>query len=164
LIFIKNKKEGFMRFILVSDSHGNKDGFDKLIANEQFDYLFFLGDGLNDLGVYENLDNVVAVSGNCDFFSVVPNERVLKIGKFNILVTHGNRYGVKSGLGKLQSMAEKEGVDFVFFGHTHKPTIEFINNIYYINPGTFYMNSSGESCCMEVIISNDEVKVNQIKI
>ena len=152
-----------MRIILVSDSHGNKDGFDKLIENEQFDYLFFLGDGLSDLGVYENLENVIAVSGNCDFFSVVPNERVVKIGKYNILATHGNRYGVKSGLAKLISRAEEENVDFVFFGHTHKPTIEFINNIYYVNPGTFYKNSSGESCCMEVLITNDNIKINTIR-
>ena len=44
-----------MRIILVSDSHGNKDGIVKLINNESCDYLFFLGDGLSDLGVYENL-------------------------------------------------------------------------------------------------------------
>ena len=65
-----------MRILLVSDSHGNRDGIEKLIENEQFDYLFFLGDGLSDLGLYDNIENIIAVSGNCDFFSVVPNESI----------------------------------------------------------------------------------------
>lgn len=153
-----------MRIIIVSDSHGNKDGFEKLMTEEKFDYLFFLGDGLNDLGLYDNLENVIVVSGNCDFFSVVPNERIVKIGKYSILATHGNRYGVKSGLSKIKERAEEEKVDFVFFGHTHKTTIEYINNIYYINPGTFYKNSSGESVYMEVVLSDNDIKINSLRI
>ena len=117
-----------MRIILVSDSHGNRDSLERLIENEKFDYLFFLGDGLNDLGLYDNLENVIAVSGNCDFFSVIPNERILQIGGYSILVTHGNKYSVKSSLSKIKEKAESEGVNLVFFGHTHKPTIEIINN------------------------------------
>ena len=153
-----------MRIIIVSDSHGNRDGIEKLISNEKFDYLFFLGDGLSDLGLYDNLENVIAVSGNCDFFSIVPNERVVKVGQYNILATHGNRYGVKKGLNELRERAEMEKVDFVFFGHTHKALVENINNIYYVNPGTFYKNSSGESCCMELVINGEEVKFNTLRI
>ena len=153
-----------MRIILVSDSHGNKDGIEKLFTNESFDYLFFLGDGLGDLGMYDNLENVITVSGNCDFFSVTPNERVMKIGNYNIFATHGNKYGVKSGLTKIIEKAERECVNLVFFGHTHKPTIEFINNIYYINPGTFHQNSCGESCFMEVVIEGEGVKINSLKV
>ena len=153
-----------MRIILVSDSHGNRDSLERLIENEKFDYLFFLGDGLNDLGLYDNLENVIAVSGNCDFFSVIPNERILQIGGYSILVTHGNKYSVKSSLSKIKEKAESEGVNLVFFGHTHKPTIEIINNIYYLNPGTFYKNSYGESCYMEVILNNNDIKINKLKI
>ena len=153
-----------MRILLVSDSHGNRDGIEKLIENEQFDYLFFLGDGLNDLGLYDNIENIIAVSGNCDFFSVVPNERIMKIGDYMILATHGNKYSVKSGLSNIKEVAEKNGVNFVFFGHTHKPTIELVNDIYYINPGTFHKNSYGESCFMEVLISGQDIKVNSLKI
>ncbi len=153
-----------MRIILVSDSHGNKDGFEKLMTNEKFDYLFFLGDGLSDIGLYDNMENIIAVSGNCDFFSVVPNERVINIGKYKIFATHGNSYGVKGGLAKIQARAEEEMVNFVFFGHTHKPTIELINNIYYLNPGTFCKNSSGESCFMEVVLNDNDIKINTLRI
>ena len=153
-----------MRIILVSDSHGNRDGLEKLIEFEEFDYLFFLGDGLSDLGLYDNMENIIAVSGNCDFFSVVPNERLMTIGDYRVFVTHGNKYSVKSGLSNIRELAEKESVDFVFFGHTHKPTIEKINDIYYINPGSFHKNSFGESVYMEVIVSKDGVQINPLKI
>ena len=153
-----------MRIILVSDSHGNRDSLEKLIENEKFDYLFFLGDGLNDLGIYSNMENIIVVSGNCDFFSVEPNERIMKIDKYMVLATHGNRYSVKSGLSNIKEKAESEGVDFVFFGHTHKPTIELINNIYYINPGTFHKDSYGESNYMEVIISGNDIKINSLRV
>ena len=86
------------------------------------------------------------------------------IGNYLILATHGNKYGVKSGLGKIQEKARFEGVDFVFFGHTHRPTIEFIDGVYYINPGSFYMNSYGQSCCMEVLIDNKDIKINELII
>lgn len=153
-----------MRIVLVSDSHGNRDSLERLIETEQFDYLFFLGDGLSDLGIYDNLENIIAISGNCDFFSVVPNERIVQIGKYMVLATHGNKYSVKSGLNQIREVAEKESVNFVFFGHTHKPLIEKVNNIYYINPGSFHKNSYGESCYMEVLINGEDIKVNQLKL
>jgi putative phosphoesterase len=153
-----------MRIILVSDSHGNKYGLEKLMENESFDYLFFLGDGLSDLGLYDNLENVIAVSGNCDFFSAIPNERVVKVGSNLVLATHGNKYGVKLGMNKIRKRAEEEGVDFVFFGHTNKPCVEFVNGIYYVNPGTFHKNFSGDSYFMEVVIDGEDVKFNQLRI
>lgn len=153
-----------MRIIVVSDTHGNRDKLEQLILTEKFDYFFFLGDGLNDLGDYECLENVIAVSGNCDFFSVIPNEKILKIGKYSVFATHGNKYFVKNGLNKIRECAEKVCADFVFYGHTHKCSIEKINNIYYINPGSFYPNCYGECWFVEIIINNDEIKINKIHI
>jgi len=153
-----------MRILLISDSHGNKKAIDKLFDSEKFDYLFFLGDGLGDIGCYDCLDNVICVSGNCDFFSSVPNERLLKIGDFKILATHGNKYGVKSSLNKLIEKSKMEGVNFVFFGHTHRPTIEMINGVYYVNPGSFHKNAEGCSLFMEIILDGKEVFINQCKV
>ena len=59
-----------MKIVIISDSHGNKLAIDTVFKTIEFDYLFFLGDGLNDLGDYIYLDNVIAVSGNCDFLVV----------------------------------------------------------------------------------------------
>ena len=153
-----------MRLILVSDSHGNKDGINKIFSNEDFDYLFFMGDGLSDLGTYINLDNVFAVSGNCDFFSKVENEKHLELGGYKIFMTHGNKYGVKSKLDFLIEKAENIGVDLVFYGHTHRQSIERIGNTYYINPGKFYPNYEGEQSCVEVILDDNGVRTGVLYI
>ena len=68
-----------MKLILISDSHGNSKGINKILDSQNFDYLFFMGDGLGDLGAALNLDNVYVVSGNCDFLSSIPNERFVEI-------------------------------------------------------------------------------------
>lgn len=153
-----------MKLVLISDSHGNKSGIDKLFSTFQFDYLFFMGDGLGDIGLYENLDNVVVVSGNCDFFSRVPNERILELEDLKVLVTHGNKYGVKLGLGKLIEKAKQEEVDLVFYGHTHVRKYEKIGDIYFINPGKFAKNSGNESCGIIVNIEEGEVRIEEFKI
>ena len=84
-----------MKFIIISDSHGNKEGIDKIFKEIQFDGLIFLGDGVRDLSSYMNYNNVYCVSGNCDFFSSIPNERELIIMGRKVLITHGNKYNVK---------------------------------------------------------------------
>ena len=87
-----------MRLVVISDSHGNSLGIDKIFKTLEFDYLFFLGDGLSDVGDYIYLENVYAVSGNCDFFSNIPNEREFYLNNIKFFITHGNKYFVKSSL------------------------------------------------------------------
>ena len=154
-----------MKIAVISDSHGNKKGVDKVFENGNFDYLFFLGDGINDLGLYKNLDNVFAVSGNCDFFSSVPSERIFELNGIKFLITHGNKFGVKGTLGALISYAKEMNVDYVFYGHTHNQKIEQFGNIYYINPGSFQKNSSNVSTGLIIDIDkNKEPSVSLLKI
>ena len=153
-----------MRLVLISDSHGNSQGVDKIFQTLKFDYLFFMGDGLSDLGNYEYLDNVIKVSGNCDFFSREVNERILEIGGYNFLITHGNKYGVKLGIGKLVEYAKNKNVQFVFYGHTHIQRIEQIDNIYFINPGKFAKNREGESCGLIIDSVKEDVKISEFKV
>ena len=87
-----------MKILVVSDSHGNKKGIEKIFQTLQFDYFLFLGDGLKDLGDYIYLDNVFAVAGNCDYFSSEPIERVFNANGVLIFYTHGHKYSVKSSL------------------------------------------------------------------
>ena len=134
-----------MKIVVISDSHGNSIGIDKIFQNIKFDYLFYLGDGLNDLGNYIFLDNVFAVSGNCDFFSDYPNEREFNLNNIKFLITHGNRYFVKKSLSYLQEKAILENIDFVFYGHTHNKMVDSCNGSYLINPGSFHKDSFGKS-------------------
>lgn len=153
-----------MKIVLLSDSHGNKDGIDKLFSSVDFDYLFFMGDGLNDFGCYLDMENVYAVSGNCDFFSRLDNEKYVELGGKKIFFTHGNKYGVKLNLDKLITRAKEIGVDLVFYGHTHNQRVDLIDGIYFINPGKFFPNSSKESCGLILNIDGDKVTTNELKI
>ena len=152
-----------MKLILISDSHGNRDGIDKIFSTKKFDYLFFMGDGLNDLGLYYVMNNVFAVSGNCDFFSKVENEKFVDLNGKKIFITHGNKYGVKSNLNQLIDKANDIGADFVFYGHTHKQKAEKIGETYFINPGSFHKNSFGKSIGLEIVIDKD-IKIKQFEI
>lgn len=153
-----------MKIVVISDSHGNKLGINKLVRDIQFDYLFFLGDGLGDIGELRCMDNVIVVSGNCDFFSDEPNERFFELEGKRIFITHGNRYGVKIGLGSLLKRAKELDAQFVFYGHTHNRVIQQIDGINFINPGKFSKNSDGSSLGLEIYIEGDKVKSEVLKI
>ncbi len=152
-----------MKIALVSDSHGNKKGIDELFLRGGFDYLFFLGDGLGDLGSYAYLDNVFVVSGNCDFFSSEPNEKVVELGKTKFFVTHGNKYGVKYSLESLVSRAKEVGAKVVCFGHTHKVFMEEIDGILFLNPGSF-KRCDGVSSGTILEIDGDKYSVSTIRV
>ncbi len=149
-----------MKIIVISDSHGNKKGISEIFEKIKFDYLFYLGDGLQDLGSYINLDNVIAVSGNCDYFSDVENELDFSINGIKFFITHGNAYGVKYGLEKLQRRARELGVQIVCFGHTHRYTCEFVDGIYHINPGSFRHDNNG----LIINIDNGEISILDLSI
>lgn len=154
-----------MKIIVISDSHGNKLAIDQIFKAHKFDYLFFLGDGLGDLGDYVYLDNVFAVSGNCDFFSGVPNEREFEINNIKFLITHGNKYFVKSNLNFLKERVWGENIDFVLFGHTHNQIVEKYLNTTFINPGSFHKDLNGKSKGIILDIeSRDKYSINDLII
>ena len=148
-----------MKIAIISDSHGNCEGIDKIFRELDFDYLFFLGDGLRDLGEYINLQNVYAVCGNCDFFSVEPNEREFVLENNKFFITHGNAYGVKYSLHSIISEAINRGANYVLFGHTHNKYIEEIDGMKIINPGTFKNN---QGIILE--IEKDKYKITPLEI
>ncbi len=53
-----------------------------------------------------------------------------------ILYTHGDAYGVKSGLEKLLLAGSERGARLVLFGHTHERHAEKVGDIYLFNPGS----------------------------
>lgn len=153
-----------MQIVIISDSHGNRLGIEKIFQTMKFDYLFFLGDGLGDLDKYIYLDNVYAVSGNCDFFSSVANERIFDIDGYKFFITHGNKYGVKSSLNFIREKALDEKVNFAIFGHTHSSVVEEYHGIYIINPGSFHKKSNGQSYGMILNIENKKVDISMFSV
>ena len=135
-----------MKLLVFSDSHSNSSKIKEAIElnKAKCDCVIFLGDGLKDIEyVKEQYPNIAffAVKGNCDFFaSGVEEERLLYLDNFKILITHGHKYGVKSGYGRLAYRARELDADAAFFGHTHVPFDDFVTvadkQIRLFNPGS----------------------------
>ena len=82
-----------MKILIVSDTHRHHENLEKVLEQvKPIDLMIHLGDGEG----YEDYMETIAecplyiVAGNNDFFSQLPKERELTIGKHNILLTHGH--------------------------------------------------------------------------
>ncbi len=124
------------KIIVCSDSHGKKDRINRLAKEYDYNYFFFLGDGMSDIGDWDLLDNVECVRGNCDYFSTEQYDRILEIEDKRVLLTHGNNYGVKGGIGALAKYAKANKIDIALFGHTHRFTKEEVDGVMLFNPGS----------------------------
>ena len=130
------------RIGIVSDSHGMRGLLEqaliKLEAESPLDALIHCGDGGRDVQFLAgNILQTVIVRGNCDGWSdQFEDEMLVNIGGVNIFVTHGHRYGVKSGLDALANAAVSKCAQVACFGHTHKPFCEYRDGVLLINPGT----------------------------
>ena len=112
--------------LIISDTHGKSDLVEKAVRLTRPHLTLFCGDGLRDLAFLPSLGPLYAVRGNCDFWNLtdlgdVEETMTLTPDGFKILLTHGHRFGVKSGLGALIAKAVREEADAVLFGHTHEP-------------------------------------------
>ncbi len=123
------------KILVLSDTHGNLSSIERLkdIMKES-DYIFHLGDYQRDVLAFKEFsDKIYSIKGNCDGGG---EDIVVDIEGVKLLLTHGDKYGVKHGLDKLLLKAKELGVNAVFFGHTHDAMLERCDNIYFINPGT----------------------------
>ena len=128
-------------FIAVfSDTHGCRAGMLKAVKENKPDCVIHLGDGADDVKELERLFPqlpVIAVAGNCDYDSTLPETRTVTLGGLNFFLTHGHRYAVRYGkLDTLLYAAECSGAQFALFGHTHKAFFDEIEGIFVLNPGT----------------------------
>ena len=135
--------------IVVSDTHGNVKELLKLLPLfEENDYIFHLGDGLDDLlRLPAHLHKkIVCVSGNCDL-SGEDDEKLLTIEGVKIFMTHGHRYGVKGSPLKLLLRGKELGADICFYGHNHRADAEKIDGVYLVNPGTLTRTAAKKTFC-----------------
>lgn len=128
-----------MRILIISDTHKKHENLKRVLESvSPIDLLIHLGDAEG----YEDIIGEMAgcpmeiVAGNNDFFSKLPREKELQIGKYRVLITHGHYYYVASGIADIMSEAQARGVDIVMFGHTHVPLIEYGEHVIALNPGS----------------------------
>lgn len=128
-----------MRILIVSDTHGSLRNFDIVIEREkEIDMLLHLGDVEGDDDYMEAVMNcpVHIVGGNNDYFSGLPGEIELRIGKYKVFMTHGHGYYVSMDTRRLKQAARARGADIAMYGHTHRPDIDLEDGVKVINPGS----------------------------
>lgn len=130
-----------MRLVVFSDSHRRVSSVLEIFERhkDNADLFIFLGDGNDDvdeaLMVYKDI-KIERVSGNCDFYSMFPTEKVIDFAGKKIMFTHGHPYYVKHGYSDIEREARSVKADICLFGHTHLPYIEHKDEIYFVNPGS----------------------------
>lgn len=151
-----------MRILIVSDTHGRHSGFDTALRQAgAIDMLIHLGDTEGGEHYMDAMTDCPAyiVSGNNDFFSELPREMEIPIGKYKAFLTHGHYYYVSLGTERLLEEAKARGADIVMFGHTHKPLLEQSEGITILNPGSLSFprqeGRKGSYIIMEIDDSGD---------
>jgi putative phosphoesterase len=125
--------------IILADTHSNYPlALRAIDAVGKTDQIIHLGDTLIDAGIIETAlsRELIKVPGNCDADASMPRELVHLFDQQRFLITHGDRYLVKTGLGRLMQKAAEEHVQVVLYGHTHLPSITERDGILYVNPGS----------------------------
>lgn len=128
-----------MRILVTSDTHGNYPlALRAWDLAGPLDAVIHLGDGGDDADLLCSITgtDVIRVAGNCDHGSAAPREMIRECEGKRLLLVHGDRYGVKGGLARLEQRGIAVGADCVLFGHTHHATIDTLSGILFVNPGT----------------------------
>lgn len=150
-----------MKILVISDSHRKTDLVDKILLREQTcNEIFFLGDVTEDIEDFRYIypqKNFHIVSGNCDYMSFYPNVGLESIQGVSVLFTHGHTYNVKYGTQALLSAAAQRNCRIALYGHTHIPSIEIINGIFLVNPGSCGNPRNGNATYAVIEIANGEI-------
>lgn len=154
-----------MRAIILSDTHGSrKKLLDTLTAVGNFDLLVHLGDGVSDIDAirpYINAD-VLAVKGNNDIFSYLPETRAKEICGLRVFCCHGHTIGVRGNRTALARRAAELGCSVALYGHTHKVADETIDGVRCLNPGSIGY-PVGKRTVIEITDVSGKTEINFIE-
>ena len=115
---------------LISDTHGL---LRKEVVNNLNDCNLIIHAG--DVGKFEVIQNLNKISdvefikGNCDKDkNIVNTHKIIEVYNKKIYLIHD--------ISKINIDLQKENIDIVVYGHSHKSSIHIENDILYINPGS----------------------------
>lgn len=157
-----------MKIMIVSDTHRKHENFEKALEKEgQIDLLIHLGDVEGAEYYISQVAGckVEMVSGNNDFFSSLEREKEIDIAGYRALLTHGHYYNVNLGVESILEEGRARNVDFVMFGHTHRPHLQIEEDIVVLNPGSIsYPRQEGKKHTYMVMeIHENEKPIIQLK-
>ena len=128
-----------MKILVVSDTHGHTKNLERVLEKVgDIDLFIHCGDLEGGEDYIRALVDVPCymVAGNNDWFSDLQREMEISVDDYRIWITHGNNYGASMGPDRLLEEAAARNVDVVMYGHTHRPLIEYQDNIVIVNPGS----------------------------
>lgn len=127
-----------MKVLIVSDTHRKNDLFINLVKLHHPDMVIHCGDAEGAEDTLRAATNcpVYIVLGNNDFFSDLPRELDLQVGRYKVWVTHGHNYYVSMGDERIKQEAIARGADIVCYGHTHRPSVDRDSAVIAVNPGS----------------------------
>ena len=137
------------KVLVISDTHGRTDNLDKILPLvKPLDQLIHLGDVGRDVEYIEVTAECPCcfVSGNNDFYSTLPRERLITLNGVPVFLTHGHYYYVNSRKDFVRSAAIQRGARIALFGHTHVPYLEEDNTILVANPGSLSLPRQEDHC------------------
>lgn len=155
-----------MKTLVISDTHGNTSmAFKAHTQSEPVDAVLHLGDGCRDAELLKNVLNipVLNIAGNCDFGSKAPRELLWECEGKRILMSHGDAYGVKGGLARLEQRAREVKADAVLFGHSHIAMNEQRQGLLVLNPGALTSSARQQSYAV-MDITSDSISANLFDI
>lgn len=129
------------RIIVISDTHGNFNQFNKIVneRKQEANCFIHLGDGckeVEDIRFIHPDITLYAVMGNCDNDLTLPIYNDIKVCGKTIFFTHGHGFDVKYDLQKLKSFSKNLKADIALYGHTHIGYTEYDSGLYILNPGS----------------------------
>ena len=127
-----------MKILIVSDTHRQNYNYLNVVKKHKPDMVIHCGDSEGSEYVLTEAAEcpVHMVLGNNDFFSELPKELTLNIGKYKVWVTHGHNYYVSMGYERLAEEAKHRGMDIAIYGHTHRPVVAHDGELTILNPGS----------------------------
>ena len=146
-----------MRILIISDTHSRNENLLEIIKIiGTIDLCIHCGDAEgNEEEIKKALPcPLQIVLGNNDFFSNLPREIEMTIGKYNVWITHGHNFLASMGNQRIKQEAIARGKDIVMYGHSHRPSIDIDEEIMAINPGSLsYPRQDGKRpsyCLMKI--------------
>ena len=128
-----------MKILIVSDTHRKNENYLEAVKKSQpIDMVIHCGDIEGSEYVILNAVNcpVEMVMGNNDFFSDLPREKEFLLGKYRVWLTHGHNYYVSMENNTIKKEAVAKRMNIVMYGHSHRPVVEYENDIIAVNPGS----------------------------
>lgn len=151
-----------MKLLVISDNHGDEDILEEVLSIYEDDIDRFIHCGDSEMSdVHPLWQQYSVVKGNMDRSNQFHDFKIEKVKGKPFFITHGHLYNVKFSRNKIVEEAKNADSSFAFYGHSHIPKVEKIDDIYAINPGSISQPRGsfpfGTYCIVEV--SDQDQKV-----